>query len=164
MELYMVRHAWAEEPGDPRWPNDHLRPLTKEGHRRFAALVGVLAKRDFTPRLIATSPMLRCVQTAELIAEVLAHKPGIVERDELLPGGDLATLLGWTSRQAGECERIAWVGHAPDVNRLVAMLIGAAGGQFRFAKGSIAALRFEDRPAIGAATLRWLVTAKVMGV
>ncbi len=73
MKLYIVRHAWAGEHGDPRYPDDRLRPLTEEGSRRFATVVKKLVDRGFRPRLVATSPLLRCLQTAEIVAE---HVPG----------------------------------------------------------------------------------------
>jgi len=65
-----------------------------------------------TPELIATSPLVRCVETARLLAAE-ADKVEVVELDELRPGGDVAALLQWTAGQARKRERIAWVGHAP---------------------------------------------------
>ncbi len=44
---------------------------------------------------------------------------------------------------------------------LAAALIGANGGSIRFAKGSVAAMRFHGVPEIGNAELRWLVTARM---
>jgi phosphohistidine phosphatase SixA len=31
MFVYLVRHAWAGQSGDPRFANDSLRPLTDKG-------------------------------------------------------------------------------------------------------------------------------------
>jgi phosphohistidine phosphatase len=163
MDLYIIRHAWAGHYGDPEWPDDALRPLTDEGKVRFAQMVRKLTKRGFAPRLIATSPMARCLQTARIVAEEVSGDPEVVELDELLSGSDLEGLLRWTAKQAGEYGRIAWVGHAPDVGRLTASLIGQPEGCIRFAKGAVAAVRFEDLPQVGQGELRWLVTAKLLG-
>ena len=57
---------------------------------------------------------------------------------------------------------VAWVGHAPDVGRLTAALIGQ-GGWIRLAKGGVAAICFYDAPEVGGGELRWLVTAKMVG-
>ncbi len=162
MDLYIIRHAWAGHYGDPQWPDDSLRPLSDEGRQRFAQMVHKLVKRGFAPELIATSPMLRCVQTAELAAEGLSGNAEVVELDELMPGGDLETLLSWTTAQAHQHQQIAWVGHAPDVGRLAAELIGDPDRWIRFAKGAVAAIRFDGLPRIGHGELRWLVTAKVL--
>ncbi len=162
MDVYLVRHAWAEDRG-PQWPDDDLRPLSDEGRRRFAQVVAKLADRVMAPEVVATSPLVRCVQTAQTLAAGVAGKPKIVDLDELRPGSNLGKLLAWTVQQAGKHDRIAWVGHAPDVDRMAAALIGQPDGLIRFAKGSIAAIRFDAPPALGSGELQWLVTAKVLG-
>ncbi len=45
MKLYIVRHGLAGEHGDPRYPDDRLRPLTDEGRKRFANTVKALRRR-----------------------------------------------------------------------------------------------------------------------
>jgi phosphohistidine phosphatase len=159
--LYIVRHAWAEERDAERWPADDLRPLTRPGQKRFRRLVRRLAERGFAPELVATSPLVRCRQTAEIIREELPGRPAVVRREELAPGGDLEELLAWT---AGEEAALAWVGHAPDVGRHLAALLGAGAGAIEFAKGAVACVDFEDREALGRGRLRWLATAKIAGV
>jgi phosphohistidine phosphatase len=162
MDLYIIRHAWAGQYGDPQWPDDSQRPLTKKGRKRFVAMVDILQQRDMEPSLIATSPMLRCRQTAEILAQGLIDQPDVIERQELLPNGDLESLLSWTAEQAAEYQQIAWVGHSPDVCHITAALIGQPGGSLRFAKGGIAAVRFDGPIEIGAGELRWLITAKLL--
>ncbi len=162
-DVYVIRHAWAENRELLRWPTDHQRPLTGDGRRRFAAVVKRLAERGFAPELIATSPLVRCWQTAEIVAETVGNGAPIVALEALAPGSDLQALLAWTAREAGEYDQVAWVGHAPDVGWLASRLIGAAGGGLRFAKGAVAAVRFADRPAAGQGQLRWLVTAQMAG-
>ncbi len=49
MLLYIVRHAYAGQHGDPRYPDDALRPVTKRGRKQFARVVKKLAKRGFAP-------------------------------------------------------------------------------------------------------------------
>lgn len=163
MDLYIVRHAWAFDRDDARWPDDDLRPLTEEGKERFAKAIKTLAGRGLAPQVVAASPLVRCVQTAELLAAGVPDKPKIVRLDELRPGSDVAGLLRWTARQAKEHERLAWVGHAPDVDRLCAALIGGPEALIRFSKGAVAAIEFDGPPALGMGELRWLVTAKVLG-
>ena len=94
MILYIVRHAWAEEQNDETWPDDSQRPLTKAGcRRRFSRLVKKLTKNGFVPGIVATSPFVRCQQTAELLAERVAGRPQIVPVEGLTPGSDLEALL-----------------------------------------------------------------------
>lgn len=163
MDLYLIRHAWAADREDPRWPDDASRPLTAEGRKRFAKLAARLAETDLRPTLIATSPLVRCRETAELVAAAVPGRPPIVELAELEPGSDLAGLVRWTAEQAGGHQRIAWVGHAPDVDRMCAALIGQGDCLIRFSKGAVAAVRFYEPIAPGRGELRWLVTAKALG-
>jgi phosphohistidine phosphatase len=163
MDLYIVRHAWAADRDDPRWPADDQRPLTAEGRERFARMAATLVERGMAPKLIATSPLVRCVETAELLAAAVG-KAEVVVRDELQPGSDLDALLRWTVRQAERHQQIAWVGHAPDVSRLAAALIGPPESLLRFAKGGVAAIRCDDLPALASGQLQWLATAKILGM
>ena len=163
MILYIVRHAWAADPGDPAWPDDRQRPLTAEGRQRFVAVAKRLAQRGLAPELIATSPLVRCHQTAEILAKELGRKRKIVPLEALAPGSDLGQLVHWTNHDAAKCGEVAWVGHAPDVDRLTAALIGDGRASIQFSKGAVAAVEFDGpvQPATG--QLRWLVTAKLLG-
>src|SRR3954451_2538085 len=99
MLIYIARHAWAGERGDPRWPDDSLRELTPAGIARYTKVVKALAARGFEPERIATSPYTRCVQTAEIIAKTLATKPTIEELESLEPGAEIEPLLEWSRAQ-----------------------------------------------------------------
>jgi phosphohistidine phosphatase len=162
MFLYIARHAWAGDRGDPRWPDDSLRELTPEGIERFTKLVKTLADRDFEPARIATSPYTRCRQTADIIAKYATGKPTIVELAALEPGSDIDSLIEWTAAQNGV--DVCWVGHSPDVEDLAAELVSDGGVQLRFAKGAIAAVNFDDEVSLGAGELHWLITAKMLGL
>ncbi|QDV76279.1 SixA phosphatase family protein [Botrimarina mediterranea] len=163
MLIYIARHAWAGNYGDPNWPDDSERPLTAEGIERYRDVVAALAARDFAPERIATSPYVRCVQTAELIATGLEHSPAIDELEDLAVGAELEPLLEWSI--ATGAESVCWVGHNPDVERMTASLIGEGYASVRFAKGSVAAIRFdEETPRAGEGTLLWHATAKLLGV
>jgi phosphohistidine phosphatase len=164
MNLYIIRHAWAADSGDPRWPNDDARPLTADGVERFAAVVEKLVDRGMKPSLIATSPLVRCIETAQIVAAGLPDRPKIVELNELRPGSDLPVILHWTAKNAGKHPEIAWIGHAPDVSRLTAAMIGDGNSQIRFTKAAVASIRFDGSPALAAGELQWLATARLLGV
>jgi len=161
MFLYIARHAWAGERGDPRWPDDSLRELTPEGIERFTKVVKTLADRGFKPERIATSPYVRCRQTAEIIAKHVAGKPKIDEVTALEPGSQIEPLIDWTNEQADL--DMCWVGHSPDVEELAATLIGDGNACIRFAKGAIATIGFGEQVIAGAGELYWLATAKSLG-
>src|SRR5574340_586907 len=163
MDIYIVRHAQAGHYGDPKWSEDSQRPLTDDGKDRFSRVVERLVERGFSPQIIASSPLRRARQTAELLAEGMAEKPDVVDVEALAPGGSLKTLLKWTAQLPPEMRQVAWVGHAPDVGHLAAALIGNPEGWIRFAKGACALIRFHGPAEAGHGELRWLVTAKMLG-
>ncbi|MDH3366486.1 MAG: histidine phosphatase family protein, partial [Gemmatimonadota bacterium] len=69
MQLLVVRHAIAEDRDifAAAGREDDERPLTEEGTRRMAA--GAVGLVRVVPRLdaVASSPLVRAVQTAEII-------------------------------------------------------------------------------------------------
>jgi phosphohistidine phosphatase len=162
MLIYIARHAWAGERGDPRWPDDSLRELTPAGIDRYTRVVKALAARGFAPERIATSPYTRCRQTAEILAKNIATNPSIDELAALEPASELEPLLEWSCAQ-GEADT-CWVGHSPDVEWLTAALIGDSTASIRFAKGAVAAINFEEEINAGTGELNWLATAKALGL
>ena len=163
MHIYIARHAWAGERGDPRWPDDSLRELTPEGIERYSEVVKRLAECGFAPERIVTSPYTRCRQTADIIAKYVSGKPKIDELEALEPGSDLDALLEWTNEQGGK--DVCWCGHSPDVEVLAATLIGDGAARVRFAKGAVAAIGFDgDGANAGGGELYWLATAKLLGL
>jgi len=162
MFIYIARHAWAYEFGDPRWPDDSLRELESDGAARYLQVIETLAERGFAPEAIATSPYVRCRQTADLIAQHTVHHPKVTELGALAPGSDFGALVEW-SRQTG-CQNICWVGHTPDVGNLTAKLIGDGRSNLRFAKGAIAAIRYYSEIGPSCGELYWHVTAKSLGL
>ncbi len=162
MFIYLLRHAWASHHGDPRWPDDWQRPLTPEGRARFAQMAQALVEQGTRPEVIATSPLVRCRQTAEILADCLAGAARVVEVEALTPGSDVGALIEWSRRQ--DANDLAWVGHAPDMGRMAAALIGSQRGNLRFAKGTCAAVRFHGAVELGMGDLHWLVTARVLGL
>ena len=109
--------------------------------------------------VIATSPLVRTRQTAEILAEELFEHPPVVALDALAPGSNWAAMLDWTLEQ--QAARVAWVGHSPCVGRLVAMAIGDGSALIRMQKGSVASIRLDD--GLGHhGELAWLATADLL--
>ena len=76
MELLIIRHglagdktAWAKK-GRP----DAERPLTKEGRRKLKEAAPGLAKVFGKAELLASSPLVRALQTAELLPKRWANR------------------------------------------------------------------------------------------
>jgi broad specificity phosphatase PhoE len=98
VKLFVVRHTHAGNRGN--WAgDDRLRPLSRKGRRHAAVLATCLAGAGID-RLVS-SPMARCVETLE----PLADRTGLtVEEDDRLAegsGGEAALALAEELRQAG---------------------------------------------------------------
>jgi len=154
--LYVVRHAVAEDQSADG--DDRSRRLTGKGRRRFAKLVRRLVRAGLEIDVVATSPLVRTVETAELLAAGLPTAPRVEVVEALAPGSDWHAVVEWTLAQ--DATSVAWVGHAPCVGRLVAASIGDASAGVRMQKGAIASIALDDGPG-HPGELEWLVTPEV---
>jgi phosphohistidine phosphatase len=159
-QLYVVRHAIAEDVADDG--TDFSRRLTKKGRKRFERLVEKLVGDGMSIDLIATSPLVRTRETAEILADILGGKkrPPIEVVQALAPSSNWEVLVEWTVRQ--DAASVAWVGHAPCVGRLVATTIGDGTASIRMQKGAIASIRLDDGPG-QPGDLEWLATPDIFG-
>jgi len=155
--LYVARHATAEDASADGF--DHARRLTKKGRKAFARLLRRLAEAGMEVDLVATSPLVRARETAEILAAEI-DVPRVEVVDMLAPAADWQALVEWTVRQ--DAARVAWVGHAPCVGRLVALSIGDGSAAIRMQKGAVAAIRLDDGPG-QPGELDWLATPDLVG-
>src|ERR1700742_3441864 len=106
VRLYLVRHAVAEDGDGPL--TDHLRALSEKGRRRFRRSARAFAALGEEIDLVCTSPVLRAVQTAEILASSLGHEDVRVI-DELQPDAGVPLLLERLCDL--DAESIVLVGH-----------------------------------------------------
>jgi phosphohistidine phosphatase len=159
IELYLVRHAIADERG-PEWPNDAKRPLTEHGMARFKEGVRGLAAIQVEVDEIFTSAFVRAKQTAELLAEGLKGKPPVKTLKALEPGHGPAAAIQQLARD-GKQRRIAIVGHEPALGELAAWLVGA-GSPLPFKKGGVCRIDMPSLPATRSGTLVWMLPPKIL--
>ena len=156
MRLYLVRHAEAIERSGTM--PDALRYLTPKGRLVFRKVARRVRQEGASPDIIFTSPLLRAVQTAEILAERLKHKGAVVVAKELSPGFDLRALRSLLAK-AGNPAEAAFVGHEPDLSDLAATLLALPGG-FPLRKGAVLALEVDIGVPKGAAKFLWRTDGK----
>ena len=155
--IYLIRHGIAEERGD-EWPDDNLRPLTKEGKQRFSATARGFMSIESAPERIVTSPLVRARQTAQLLAGAAKPPLSVDVMDELAPEHSPSVVLTHV-RKLG-ANSIALVGHEPDMGYLAAHLLGTK-RPVPFKKGGICRIDVTwDRTPHG--TLVWFFPPKVL--
>src|SRR5438309_12026701 len=98
IRIYLVRHGIAVDPAEKGALDDYSRPLTARGRRRFRRLARAFARLGEPPDFIFTSPLVRAVQTAEILAGTLrASEVGVL--DELRPEAGVGRLLAEAARR-----------------------------------------------------------------
>jgi phosphohistidine phosphatase len=154
VKLAVIRHAIAEDreafaqTGKP----DEQRPLTAQGRRKMRKAARGICRWLGPIDLLASSPLVRAKQTAELIAE--QQKGLTIELwPELAPESSLSSLLERLRAQQKR-EGIAVVSHRPLLPKLVCWLLTGKERPFALArKGSVFLLEFPDQVAAGKAIL-----------
>jgi phosphohistidine phosphatase len=156
MKLLLVRHAPA---GDRlAWiaagKDDFLRPLVPEGRRRMREAARGLARLVDPPAALATSPLVRAVETADVLARAL-DVPAAEELDALRPGSPARALLPWL-REHRDDELVAAVGHEPHLGGLASWLLAGRARPFvALKKGGACLLDLGGSPREGGAVLVW---------
>jgi phosphohistidine phosphatase len=144
VELLLLRHGIAEERCPERV--DGERALTPLGRSRTRAVAGRLVLLGLGCDQLVTSPLVRARQTAEIAVAaglVAEGSPSIRVDVALAPGGDPLPLVAEFQRLASahpRLQRLALVGHEPDLGALAAHLIGAPEGAIGLKKAGIALL------------------------
>ena len=119
MKLYVMRHGPAEDAAASF--HDFDRALTVKGRKRTREIARALHHAGESPRLIIASPLVRAVQTAEIVASVLEPDEAPVVRQELAPGGDLPALV--QELLEAHAKSVMLVGHEPDLSALLDHLL-----------------------------------------
>ncbi len=151
LQLYLLRHADA---GDSEaWAGDDAdRPLSPKGEAQAERLATFLHGIRFSTDALITSPRVRAVRTAEIVADGLGAAVRVDDR--LAMPFDLAT-VDEILADAGSPERPVLSGHDPDLSQLLSALAGT--GELTMKKGAFARIDVRGRVVDGRGTLRWLI-------
>ena len=163
MNLYILRHGIAVEPGTPGFENDSDRPLVPKGERRLRKAAAAMRKMEVSFDLILSSPFVRAKQTAEIVADGLKLKKRLQFSDALVSGGSAKALIRQLSELEPAPESVLLVGHEPDLSRLISLLV--AGDEFaavEMKKGGLCKLETAELQPDQCARLAWLLTPAQM--
>src|SRR3989344_4954310 len=109
--IFLVRHGETDRPWKDDIPIDSQRHLTERGKKQIVLVAKYLA--EFQPSALFTSPLHRCVESAEIINKQLPQQLNIQQQKELFeyytPEKDSAV----TNRVANFIEEAVreWAGH-----------------------------------------------------
>ncbi len=153
--IYLMRHGLAEDIAPSR--RDADRRLLEEGRRRIERTFAAIKRLDLQVDLLASSPRLRCIETADVLAQSI--RP---QRREIWPELDcdvdeIALAARIDAESAGTS--VMLVGHQPDCSAILSgWLCGRADAfSIKFRKGAIACVRVESLLPAGRATLEFFL-------
>lgn len=160
MRLYLMRHGIAIDREDSGCPPEAERYLTEEGMAKTRGAARGLATLGIDPGAWLTSPFVRALQTAQVVAEEFGVPKGkIACIDTLLPSGKPAEFFKEVSRL--KAEEVICFGHAPQMDELIAFALGSRAAVTALKKAGVAALKL-DRLSPPAGVLLWLHTPKTL--
>lgn len=161
LEIIFLRHGEAGARTDEP-EKDDARPLTRDGRREMEEVAAYLPRLGIETDLIATSPLPRALQTAEIVARGYKMLNKLEQWDELRPGGETQSLYRRLARQkAGS--NILIVGHEPQLSGIIGEIIsGSAGVNLVLKKSGVAKVEILGfKPKI-TGELRWLLTPRLI--
>ena len=118
--LFLVRHAKSSRD-DPTLP-DKERPLNERGLRDAPRMGERLAKHGVKPDLILSSPALRALATAEIIARKLDYRGKDISVDERLYAAAPDDVLEVIHELGDKPKRVMLFGHNPELTELAHQL------------------------------------------
>ena len=152
MKLYVMRHGPAEDdsPG-----GDAHRALTPAGRDRVRDVAKALVAAGEVPKLVVSSPLVRALQTAEIVHAYAKIEAPVQVHPAVGPHGPALDFV--RDLAARGKKRLMIVGHEPDCSILVATLVGRP-LTLPFTKAMVAALRIPNEG--GDAVMRFTLDPK----
>lgn len=140
--VMLMRHGQAVD--DAPHLGDEGRWLTAKGRERTRQVARLLVERGSVAEVIYTSPLVRAVQTAEIVASVLDYRDELSALGELVVHGRPRTVAEMIFAYDGPASTLLFVGHEPSLSVLANTLLGAHewGG---FKKSGLLALSIDHR-------------------
>jgi phosphohistidine phosphatase len=159
MNLYILRHAIAEEIDTKRFSNDSERPLTSEGKRKMMSVAKGMKALDLSFDVIVSSPFVRAKQTAEIVTQVFKAKRKLKLSPNLAVGGDPEDLIEELKLDLDSIENVLLVGHEPYLSQLISLLLtGDSSLSLEMKKAGLCKLYIDVLQYGHCATLEWLMT------
>ena len=157
LKLYFLRHGEADNRQD--WHGDDSeRPLTAGGKKRMKREAAGMRKLKLPLDIIISSPLVRALQTAEIVAKAHGSTARLVTDGRLRPGFGPKHLAALVAEHR-DARGLMLVGHEPDFSETISRVTG--GGRLVMKKGALAYVEVEDRDSVKG-SLVWLAPPKVL--
>jgi len=161
MDVFFLRHGEAGKRL-PSSSKDYQRTLTAAGRNEVEQIANAFLEMRIKFDLIATSPLKRAFETAEIVAKVMKSRDGELETwDELKPEGQRSQFYRKLSKIGDGSSSILIVGHEPYLSSTIGEMISGSNCSIVLKKAGIAKVRLiEYSGTEPRGELRWLLTPR----
>ena len=146
MRVFLVRHGDADAD-IPDGLDDEARALTARarlalpGHfQNVSALIG-------TPDVMVMSPLVRAVQTATILAQVVGYEGPLRSTRMLFPDGPVGALEALLAEHDGKA--VALIGHQPSMGAAAAHFLGMSSFPKPVTPGTVIGIERPEGGGVG---------------
>lgn len=157
-EIFILRHAHAEDINQCLSKNDFDRKLIEEGIEKTKKLSSFIKKIKEEVNIVLSSPYIRAKETAEIFMTNLGTNTELKTVDFLSCGTSSKDIVKGLIPYSS-FKKILLVGHAPDLEFFLGKLIGAE--RIKLKKTSMAKVILSNSIELSG-ELVWLVTSKIV--
>jgi phosphohistidine phosphatase len=165
LDLYLLRHGDSgKRTAVAAGGNTGDVPLTIVGREEIAIIARSALNLRFSA--IVTSPLKRAVQTAKIIAKVLAIENRISVWNDLVPEGNRSKLYNKLNQYTRD-SRVLMIGHEPYLSNIMYDMIFQENrvnqlGRISLKKAGLAKIRVISLTPNINGELRWLLTPRIL--
>ncbi|MRN61396.1 MAG: hypothetical protein FIO03_04990 [Nitrosopumilales archaeon] len=167
LDLYLLRHGDSgKRMAVAAGVNTGDAPLTIVGREEIAIIARSVKALNLRISAIVTSPLKRAVQTAKIIAKVLAIENRISIWNDLVPEGNRSKLYNRLNQDTRESS-ILMIGHEPYLSNMMYDMIFQKNrvnqlGRISLKKAGLAKIRVISLTPNISGELRWLLTPRIL--
>ena len=167
LDLYLLRHGDSgKRMAVAAGVNTGDAPLTIVGREEIAIIARSVKALNLRISAIVTSPLKRAVQTAKIIAKVLAIENRISIWNDLVPEGNRSKLYNRLNQYTRDSS-VLMIGHEPYLSNMMYDMIFQKNrvnqlGRISLKKAGLAKIRVISLTPNISGELRWLLTPKIL--
>jgi phosphohistidine phosphatase len=167
LDLYLLRHGDSgKRMAVAAGVNTGDAPLTIVGREEIAIIARSVKALNLRISAIVTSPLKRAVQTAKIIAKVLAIENRISIWNDLVPEGNRSKLYNRLNQYPRDSS-VLMIGHEPYLSNMMYDMIFQKNrvnqlGRISLKKAGLAKIRVISLTPNISGELRWLLTPRIL--
>ena len=167
LDLYLLRHGDSgKRTAVAAGGNTGDVPLTIVGREEIAIIARSVKALNLRFSAIVTSPLKRAVQTAKIIAKVLAIENRISVWNDLVPEGNRSKLYNKLNQYTRDSS-VLMIGHEPYLSNIIYDMIFQENrvnqlGRISLKKAGLAKIRVISLTPNISGELRWLLTPRIL--